>query len=531
MTTGASVTDDSTAQPPACSLFDPRTQFEVVLSQVRDYAIFTMDASGRPRSWNEGVRRVLGFEESEFIGADVIPLIFTPEALAGGIPQLEFEQAVLTGQANDDRWMRRKDGSRFFAAGATTVIRGEDGDIAGYLKIMRDRTLWMNTQIELQRRMEELATVDQQRNAFIAVLAHELRNPLAPLSNIAHVLKKRARDPSQVEAMATLIERQVAQMSQLIADLLDVSRVTHGKVELERKPVALSSILQQALDVVHPQEESLRHTVDVTEAPEPLYVEVDANRLVQVLVNLLNNAYKFTPPGGHVWITTEKEGDLVAIRVRDDGIGISLADQSRVFEMFSQVDSSKERTRGGLGIGLSLVRKLVELHGGTVDLYSAGRGTGSEFTVRLPRYVEETRGEIPHPAGTQARNHMRRILVVDDNEDAALSLATLLELDGHHATIANSGEAALRIAASEKPEIVILDIGMPGMSGLEVARHLRRQQQDPAPILIALTGWGQPEDRELTAASGFDHHLVKPVEPAVLQEILDAIDGASTSHE
>ncbi len=525
------MTEDSKADPAAGSLFDPRSQFAVVLSQVRDYAIFTMDTAGRPRSWNEGVRRVLGFEEGEFIGADVIPVIFTSEAVATGVPELELEQAALTGQANDDRWMRRKDGSLFFAAGATTVIRNERGDVAGFLKIMRDRTQWMNTQIELQRRMDDLAKVDQERNAFIAVLAHELRNPLAPLGNVAQVLKRRAHDPAQVESMAALIERQVAQMSQLIADLLDVSRITHGKIELDRKPVALASIIQQALEVVRPQEESLRHVVDVTGSPEPVYVEVDANRLVQVLVNLLANAYKFTPPGGHIWVITEREGDLVAIRVRDDGIGIPLADQSRVFEMFSQIESSKDRASGGLGIGLSLVRKLVELHGGTVDLYSAGRGTGSEFTVRLPCLVEGTAAQTSPPADTPAGKPVRRILVVDDNVDAAFSLAALLELDGHHASIANSGEAALRLAESEKPEVVILDIGMPGMCGLQVARHLRSQQRDPAPVIIALTGWGQPEDRRLTSESGFDHHLVKPVDPAVLQEIVNAIDGTSASHE
>ncbi|HWL63164.1 MAG TPA: ATP-binding protein [Steroidobacteraceae bacterium] len=516
------MTQDSRPDPTAGSLFDPRSQFAVVLSQVRDYAIFTMDTAGRPRSWNGGVRRILGFEEAEFVGADVIPIIFTPEAVASGIPELEFEQATLTGHANDDRWMRRKDGSLFFAAGATTVIRSESGEVAGFLKIMRDRTQWMNSQIELQRRMDELAKVDQERNAFIAVLAHELRNPLAPLGNVAQVLKRRARDPAQVQSMAALVERQVAQMSQLIADLLDVSRITHGKIELDRKPVAVSSIVQQALEVVRPQEESLRHNVEVIGSPEPLHVHGDANRLVQVLVNLLANAYKFTPPGGRIWVTTERESDQVTLRVRDDGIGIPLADQSRVFEMFTQIDSSKDRARGGLGIGLSLVRKLVELHGGTVDLYSAGRGTGTEFTVRLPRHVEGTTAQASRPTDTPAGKHMRRILVVDDNVDAAFSLAALLELDGHHASIANSGDAALRLAESEKPEVVILDIGMPGMSGLQVAQHLRRLQRDPAPVLIALTGWGQPEDRQLTAESGFDHHLVKPVDPAALQAIVNA---------
>jgi PAS domain S-box-containing protein len=509
--------------PPTDLLNDLRQHFEAVVAQVRDYAIFTIDLEGRPTSWNRGVELVLGFAEREFIGARINALIFTAEAQAENIPERELEEAARSGQANDDRWMRRKDGTPFFSAGTTTAIRDERGTLVGFIKVMRDQTQWKEVELALQRSLDELARIDRTRNSFIAVLAHELRNPLAPLGNAIHILRKSANDPASIRGTLELMERQIAQMSRLIADLLDVSRIAHDKIELETGPVDVSSLVQQAFDVIRPQADALRHEVTITESAAPLYVEVDATRMVQVLVNLLNNAFKFTPPGGRIWLSTETEGDEAVIRIKDTGIGIPVEDQARIFEMFSQVDSSKERARGGLGIGLALVRKLVELHNGSVQVNSAGRGTGSEFSIRLPR--------VPEPERTADRTDIaaaaakvKRILVVDDNEDSAMSLAALLELDGHHASIANSGETAIHIAAAEKPELVILDIGMPGMNGLKVAAHLREHQHDPAPILIALTGWDQPEDRRLTQEAGFDYHLVKPVDEDALREIMSVLE-------
>jgi CheY-like chemotaxis protein len=241
-------------------------------------------------------------------------------------------------------------------------------------------------------------------------------------------------------------------------------------------------------------------------------------------VNVLNNAYKFTPPNGRIWVSEEREAAEAVIRIRDTGIGISPEEQTRIFDMFSQVDSSKERSRGGLGIGLALVRKLIELHGGVVQVTSAGRGAGSEFVIRLPLVPEPVaRDEHAEPAENAAQA-VKTILVVDDNQDAAITLAALLELEGHHVSIANNGESAILTAVTEKPQLVILDIGMPRMNGLQVAEQIREQQHDPDPVLIALTGWDQPEDRRLSAEAGFDYHLVKPVDPAALRGIMDAID-------
>jgi PAS domain S-box-containing protein len=509
-------------------LRDLRQHFESVVAQVRDYAIFTIDSGGHPMSWNEGVRRVLGFDQHEFIGRDIDPLIFTPEAQAEGVPQREREQASRTGQANDDRWMRRKDGTAFFSAGATTAIRDAHGDLVGFIKVMRDQTLWKNTEMELHRSVAELARVDQTRNAFIAVLAHELRNPLAPLGNAIQVLKRGVDDPARMLSTLALMERQVGQMSRLIADLLDVSRIAHDKIELKRGPVEISTLIQQALEVGRPQAEALRHRVTVSQSSRPLFVDADATRLVQALVNVLNNAFKFTPPGGQIWLSTETENDQAVIRIKDSGIGIPQADQTRIFEMFSQVDSSKERSRGGLGIGLALVRKIAELHGGAVEVNSGGTGTGSEFAIRLPLIAEPADFSEQAGAKDAPPTSVKRILVVDDNEDSALTLATLLELEGHHAAIAHNGESAIRIAGTEKPELVILDLGMPGMNGLKVAERLREQLHDPDPMLVALTGWDQPEDRRLTAEAGFNYHLVKPVDADALREILGALERRTT---
>jgi PAS domain S-box-containing protein len=504
-------------------LRDPREHFQAVIAQIRDYAIFTIDPAGRPSSWNEGVCRVLGFEEKEFIGADIASTIYTPEAQREGVPQRELEQAARTGQSDDDRWMLRKDGSQFFAAGTTTAIRDQRGELVGFLKITRDQTQWKETETALQRNLEELDRLNRVRNEFIAVLAHELRNPLAPLGNAIQLLKKSPDDPARLQATLSLMERQVGQMTRLITDLLDMSRIAHDKIELRRGAVEIFSVVQQALEVVRPQGESLRHTVTVNPPAQPLYVDADATRLVQVLVNLLNNAFKFTPPGGQVWVATETEDAEVVIRIRDTGIGIPQADQPGIFEMFSQVDSSKERSRGGLGIGLALVRKLVELHGGTVQVNSAGRGMGSEFTIRLPVVPAPPSRADQGRSALDAGNHVKRILVVDDNEDSALSLAALLELEGHHASIANDGQTAVRLAETEKPELVVLDIGMPGMNGLKVAEQLRRKQHDPDPILVALSGWDQPEDRRLTAQAGFNYHLAKPVDVEALRAILESM--------
>lgn len=508
-------------------LLDPERHFLAVIQQVKDYAIFSLDLQGRGRTWNEGVERILGFSADEFVGHDVTSRIFTPEAQQDGVPQRELEQAAATGQANDDRWMRRKDGSLFFAAGITTAVRDDQGELIGYVKVMRDQTQWKQLQSQLQQTVDELARTDRHRSEFIAMLAHELRNPLAPLRHGVHVLPRVIGEAAAVASIVAMMERQVSHMGRLIDDLLDVSRLTRGRIELRRQLIEIGSTIGSAVEAVRAQYEQKGHTLAVTPAAGPIHVDADPTRLTQVIVNLLNNAAKFTPAPGRVWLSTEREGDEVVIRVRDTGVGLELDEQLHIFELFAQIDASIERSQGGLGIGLTLVRRLVELHGGTVAVHSAGRDQGSEFIVRLPT-VDEPMPAAPEPPAAAAAVPARRVLVVDDNVDAAHSLATWLELGGHEVRMAHDGAKALEMATADQPEVVVLDIGLPVLNGFDVARRLRQQRGDKAtPLLVALTGWGQPEDRRRSFEAGFDAHLVKPVEPAALDQLLRTLSGTA----
>jgi PAS domain S-box-containing protein len=495
-------------------LSDPNVQFQAVISQVKDYAIYTIDLDSKATSWNEGVERVLGYAEHEFLGHDITRLIFTPEAVRDGVPERELEQARVVGQANNDRTMRRKDHSTFFAAGITTSVRDSAGRHVGYVKVMRDQTQWKQLQLQLQQSLEELADHDRQRTEFLAVLAHELRNPLSPLRNAAEILSRVHGDPQRVASITEMMRRQIGQMGRLIDDLMDVSRITRGKIDLRRQPLDLSGVVAEAFDTVRPQCEQAGHHVTLGLSTQPLPVEGDPTRLAQVVANLVNNACKFTPTQGRIWVSTEREGDEAVLRVKDTGIGISLEDQARIFEMFTQSDGSMERARGGLGIGLALVRQLVELHGGNVQVHSPGVGHGSEFIARLPLAAVLAASAVAPAAG--GPSEAKRILVVDDNVDAALSLAQFLEMEGHHVSVAHDGASALHQALEEEPDVVVLDIGLPGMNGFDVAARIREAQPSTRPLIVALTGWGQKEDRQRSEQAGIDAHMVKPIDPQSL---------------
>jgi signal transduction histidine kinase/DNA-binding response OmpR family regulator len=359
------------------------------------------------------------------------------------------------------------------------------------------------------------------KDEFLAMLAHELRNPLAPILNSLHVMRL-SDNPAKVEASRDMAERQVRHMTRLIDDLLDVSRITRGKIRLRREPIELAPVIQQAVESTRSLIESRGHHLEVDLPAEPIHLLADATRLEQVLSNLLNNAAKYTEPGGHVWLTARREGAAVLLSVRDTGMGIPPAMLSRVFDLFMQGHATLDRSQGGLGIGLTLVRSLVEMHDGSVEVHSEGPGKGSEFIVRLPALTAApARGSEEKAAGVSAPTRRAlRVLVVDDNRDAVDSLALMLQLDGHEVHLAHDGPSALEMARTYRPEVVLLDIGLPGMSGYEVARHLRGESQPDRFLLVAMTGYGQDEDRRRSREAGFDHHLVKPVDPADLRELL-----------
>jgi PAS domain S-box-containing protein len=375
---------------------------------------------------------------------------------------------------------------------------------------------------ELAEANEALRRADRAKDDFLAMLAHELRNPLAPIRNALHILNQAGADPATLDKVRGMAGRQVAHMARLLEDLLDMARIRQGRVELRHQPVDVAELLARTADAVRPQAEERRHEFTTSPPPAPLRVHGDITRLEQVLVNLLNNACKYTDPGGHLHLSAERDGAEAVIRVRDDGIGIAPEMLGRVFDMFVQVERRLDRAQGGVGIGLTLVKKLVELHGGSVEVRSEGVGRGSEFAVRLPVLADTTAAPARKKAESWPTIGLpdRRVLVVDDNEDAADSLAILLRLAGQNVRAAYDGPTALRLAEEFRPDLALIDIGMPGMDGHEVARKLRATFAPDRLTLIALTGWGHEDDRRRSREAGFDHHLVKPVEPNVLKQLL-----------
>jgi signal transduction histidine kinase len=374
------------------------------------------------------------------------------------------------------------------------------------------------TEGELRRLNEQLSQADRRKDEFLATLAHELRNPLAPIRTAAEILKREDLPESTTRAARDIIERQAIHITRMVDDLLEVGRITHGELQLRKESVELAAAVRWAVEAAQPALQQAGVTLAVELPSSPLYLEADSTRLVQILANLLGNAAKFTPRGGHAWLSARRDGAWIEIRVRDDGIGIDARQLPRLFQMFSQATPALDRSSGGLGIGLALVRGLVERHGGTVEARSEGTGRGAEFIVRLPV------GEPPLHSGVvesiSTETTLRRVLLADDNRDAADSLAVLLRAMGHEVRVAYDGEEALQAGPKFGPDAVILDIGMPRINGYEVASRARESAWGRGAKLIALTGWGQQRDKTLAAQAGFDHHLTKPVDAAALEALL-----------
>ena len=478
-----------------------------------DDAIISKTLDGTIQSWNAGAERVFGHRAESAVGRH-ISLVIPPErlgeedeivaSLSAGRPIEHFETERL-----------RADGTRIFVSLTISPLRDDQGKVIGASKIVRDIT-------ERKRIEAELAEANRRKDEFLSLLAHELRNPLAPISNAVHVLRLGEGNPSAVLATGGLLERQVRQLSRLVDDLLDVSRISRGTIELRKEHVALEPVVQQAVEASRTWCEALNHELAVVLPPESLFVHADPVRLVQVIGNLLNNACKFTDRGGRIRLEVLRDGDQAVLRVRDNGIGLTREEQDRIFEMFTQVDTTLERSREGLGIGLTLVKNLVEQQGGTVGVASEGYGRGSEFVIRLPLAdpVEGATQTAPVDPGPTER---RRILIVDDNEDSARSLALLLELSGHEAHTARDGTEGIKEAERLVPDLLLLDIGLPGLNGYEVCRRIRAQSWGKEMVIAALTGWGQEEDRQRSREAGFSAHLVKPVEVPAIMRLLASL--------
>ena len=378
----------------------------------------------------------------------------------------------------------------------------------------------LGAEARLNETNQTLSMADRRKDEFLATLAHELRNPLAPMRNVLEALKRQSLDASRRAWSLDVLERQLTHMTHLVDDLMEVSRISQGRLELRRKPVDLVTLLHAALDDVRSAVDSAGHVVEVDLPSSAIMVDADATRLTQVFVNLLTNAVKYTPKAGQLLLRGERRGAEAVVLVRDNGIGIPKDSLATVFEMFSQLTPALERSQGGLGIGLALVRGLVALHGGSITASSEGAGMGSEFTVRLPLAVETAETAAAAPAAPAAGMARCRILVVDDNVDAADSMTMALELLGYETRAAHDGASGLRLAREFAPQVVLLDIGLPGQNGYEVARRLRAAPWGAGMFLIAATGWGQDTDKQMALDAGFDGHLTKPVDFGALQALL-----------
>jgi PAS domain S-box-containing protein len=486
-----------------------------------DDAIISKSLDGVIQTWNAAAERLFGHTAAQAVGRH-ISLIIPPDRIA---EEDRIIASLKAGRRIDhfETERIRADGRRFPVSLTISPIKDDAGKVVGASKIARDITERRRLEDNLRRLAADLSEAGRRKDEFLAVLAHELRNPLAPLSNAVQVLRRSGSDGEALQSASDMLERQVRQMTRLVDDLLDMSRITQGKIELRRERVALGPIVEQAVEAARGLYRAPDHELIVRVPAEPVHVHADPTRLAQVVGNLLNNGAKFTNPGGHVWLTVEKDAGSAVIRVRDDGIGIAPDQLPRLFQMFIQVDTTLERSRDGLGIGLALVKTLVEMHDGTVEAHSAGLGRGSEFVVRLPLLEAEP---APPPAAISARPAPpvppRRILIVDDNEDGAESLAILLRLDGHETFTAHDGVEAVEAAGRLRPDVVLLDIGLPELNGYEACRRIREQPWAKDVMLVAVTGWGQDVDRQRSREAGFDAHTVKPVDHDALVRLISS---------
>ncbi len=419
------------------------------------------------------------------------------------------------GRLRPPRGFRHRNGDWRWIESYALPQFSDSGEYLGHIGTSLDIT-------ERKQVEEALSEADSRKDEFLAMLAHELRSPLAPIRNSIEIMRRMAVPAT--ESVVQTLDRQVSQLVRLVDDLLDVSRISRGRIELRRERVDLRSVVQHAVEAVRPLCREMDQSLTVSVPQEPVFVDGDPARLAQVLGNLLSNASKFTNRGGRVSISMDPAASgppsSAVIRVGDTGIGIDPEQVARIFDLFTQVDTSLERVGGGLGIGLTLVRTLVGMHGGTVEVRSDGLGRGSEFIVRLPMIDARPSSARRNAGDVPATRAPRRILVVDDNHDSADSLCTLLRLGGHEAVAAYDGVEAVEAAGSLRPDVILLDIGLPRLNGFEAARRIRQQHPDACPVLVALTGWGQESDRRASREAGFDAHLVKPVDDATLTRVL-----------
>lgn len=497
-------------------------RFRLLVDGVQDYAIYMLNPEGAVTSWNEGAHRIKGYEATEIIGKHYSQF-YTAEDVEKGRPWTELAMAREHGRSHDEGWRLRKDGSRFWARTTITALHDSHKTLYGFAKVTQDLTQ--------RRHAEALETSTHQVNDFIAILAHELRNPLAAIRNAVHLQRIAQLGEPASESARKIIDRQSGQLAHIVDDLLDISRVTRGTLSIDKRPFDVATIIERAIETARPAIDAGQHLLEVDLPSEHAEINGDELRLTQALTNIINNAARYTDPGGRIFIkvtlSEPERSSKVCISVQDTGRGIEPHLLHSVFGMFVQGKDPLNRPSAGLGVGLALAQSIIELHNGTVQAKSAGAGKGAEFIICLPRLTcatptnsVECQEQTADDTFSIENLSTCRILVVDDNVDAAIVLASLLTKRGHEVLAVHGGAEAIRAFDGFRPEVVLLDLGMPEVNGLEVVRCLRERNRSPRPLIIAVTGWGKPEDARRSMEAGFDFHLVKPVEEPQLFHVL-----------
>ena len=491
-------------------------------------AMYSCDARGGSREFNHVAMDLWGLDSKggnpagqsagsfKTFFADGTPMPYTQT------PMTKVLRGVIAEVRDMEIVIERPDGSRINVIANIVPLKNERGEITGAINCFYDITERSRLERHAQQQAETLADLHRRKDEFLAMLSHELRNPLAPISNAVHLLRLQKHEgPIQAQARG-IIERQVGQLTRLIDDLMEVSRISTGRIHLQEERLAFNGIVENALETVRPLIEKHHHSLDLALSPFTLWLYADASRLEQVVVNLLTNAAKYTEPGGSISVSIQQEGNDAVLRVRDSGVGIAPELLPHVFELFTQAERSLARSEGGLGIGLCLVKRLVEMHRGTVEAYST-LGEGSEFVVRLPVMATPPPSSASSIETVKPAGGCLRVLLVEDNVDAAETMALVLGAFGHDVRTAHDGLSGLKVAIEYQPHIVLLDIGLPGMDGFEVAKQLRLQPTLKNIVLVAMTGYGEVAARQRSRDAGFDHHLVKPADFGKLQEILSSV--------
>jgi PAS domain S-box-containing protein len=517
----------------ALEVQEQREWLRTTLASIGD-AVIATDTTGRVTLLNKVAQTLTGWKEQEAAGKpleDVFRIVNEQTRQTVENPAARaLREGTIVGLANHTLLLS-KEGKELPIDDSAAPIRNAEGNVAGVVLVFRDVTTRRQAEKSLRERSEQLAEADRMKNEFLAMLAHELRNPLAPLQNALHLIElEGAQSAGNKSEIWAIMKRQVEALVRLVDDLLDVSRITRGKIGIHKQPVEVSTIVSRAVESSRPLIDARRQQLAVSISDELMRIDADLTRMTQVLLNLLNNAAKYTPEGGHISLTVEHDGSNVVFHVRDNGIGIRAEMLPKIFDLFSQSEQTLDRSQGGLGIGLTLARRLTEMHSGTVAAFSDGPGKGSEFVVRVPLLKEgsSSDGDVSStPADAYKRDGQaaRRVLLVDDNVDSAKTLALLLRKWGHEITVAYDGEEALTAADGRAFDLILLDIGLPGKDGYEVAQLLRVNPLHSQTRLVALTGYGTEADRRRSKAAGFDEHIIKPADFEKLRELFASIPG------